>query len=127
MTNWEITFNNTKKINYCQNLAFTPTQQAPQKEISGNDIQSNDLEDLAEEAIDSPTMDTKQAEQDQGDINCELCDFRNSWRIFEVFTWQLDRNFKSNNDSKYFSTKHYWKTGYLGTHSKRNHRWKQID
>lgn len=67
----------------------------------------------------------KRAEQAAKEFNCELCDFRSSWKngLSVHMTKkhskieQLDGNsdtIEAENDD-YQSTKHYWASGYLGT------------
>ena len=96
-------------------------EQAQQEVDIENETQSNDLEEVAVEATGCPEI---QAEQAENTFNCDLCDFNSKWknglRIHMTKKHskieQLDGHSEMEiGNDKYSSTKHYWKTGYLGT------------
>ena len=79
--------------------------------------------DHADEVAEEVTGNTEQTESDLK-FDCELCDFQSNWinglsiHMAKKHSKldQLDGNFDENDDDEnYKRTKHYWKTGFLGS------------
>ena len=106
--------------------ATPPTQDSCAEEAQQevDNVDNNKDENVEVIAIaEEVTASASKAEEAKKDFQCELCDFKSIWKNgLEIHMnkmhkeiEQLDGHSELIADEEYNRSKHYWKTGYLGT------------